>query len=173
VTSDMRAALYYGRDVRLEDIPEPNPTPSTVNARSLHNGLCGTDLHQYFVGPMSPVLLPTVVGHEFSGEVVDVGRVVTSVAIGALVAIEPVWPCGALPASTVIPTCAGRSWATGSAVLAADCMSTGWCASTWRTGCPRASVPCTAPWSSPPVDEQLIAYDRLHRGEPIKLMIDL
>ena len=92
----MRAALYYGPgDVRLEDIPEPDPTPGTVKVRSLHNGLCGTDLHQYFVGPMSPAPLPTVVGHEFSGEVVDVGRDVTSVAVGDLVAIEPLWPCGA------------------------------------------------------------------------------
>ena len=68
----MRAALYYGPgDVRLEDVAEPDPTPGTVKVRSLHNGLCGTDLHQYFVGPMSPAPLPTVVGHEFSGEVVE------------------------------------------------------------------------------------------------------
>jgi len=34
----MRAALYYGPgDVRLEDIPEPDPTPGTVKVRSLHN----------------------------------------------------------------------------------------------------------------------------------------
>jgi len=92
----MRAALYYGPgDVRLEDIPEPDPGPGSVKVRSLHNGLCGTDLHQYFVGPMSPAALPTVIGHEFSGEVVDIGRDVTSVAVGDLVAIEPLWPCGA------------------------------------------------------------------------------
>ena len=91
----MRAALYYGPgDVRLEDIPEPDPGPGSVKVRSLHNGLCGTDLHQYFVGPMSPAALPTVIGHEFSGEVVDIGRDVTSVAVGDLVAIEPLWPCG-------------------------------------------------------------------------------
>ena len=91
----MRAALYYGPgDVRLEDVPEPDPTPGTVKVRSLHNGLCGTDLHQYFVGPMSPAPLPTVVGHEFSGEVVELGAGVTSVAVGDLVAIEPLWPCG-------------------------------------------------------------------------------
>jgi (R,R)-butanediol dehydrogenase/meso-butanediol dehydrogenase/diacetyl reductase len=91
----MRAALYYGPgDVRLEDLPEPDPTPGTVKVRSLHNGLCGTDLHQYFVGPMSPAPLPTVVGHEFAGEVVELGAGVTSVAMGDLVAIEPLWPCG-------------------------------------------------------------------------------
>ena len=51
----MRAALYYGPgDVRLEDIPEPDPTPGTVKVQSRHNGLCGTDLHQFFVGPDEP-----------------------------------------------------------------------------------------------------------------------
>ena len=44
---------------------------------------------------MSPAPLPTVVGHEFSGEVVELGAGVTSVAVGDLVAIEPLWPCGA------------------------------------------------------------------------------
>ncbi len=91
----MRAALYYGPgDVRLEDIPEPDPTPGTVKVQSRHNGLCGTDLHQFFVGPMSAAPLPTVVGHEFSGEVVEIGEGVTSVAVDDLVAIEPLWPCG-------------------------------------------------------------------------------
>ena len=74
--------------------PSPTRTRCTVKVRSLHNGLCGTDLHQYFVGPMSPAPLPTVVGHEFSGEVVELGAGVTSVALGDLVAIEPLWPCG-------------------------------------------------------------------------------
>jgi (R,R)-butanediol dehydrogenase/meso-butanediol dehydrogenase/diacetyl reductase len=35
-----------------------------------------------------------VIGHEFSGEVVELGRDVTTVAVGDLVAIEPLWPCG-------------------------------------------------------------------------------
>ena len=94
----MRAALYHGPgDVRFEDVPEPDPGPGDVKIRTLHNGLCGTDLHQYFVGPMSPAPLPIVVGHEFSGEVVEVGRDVTRVAVGDLVAVEPLWPCGGCP----------------------------------------------------------------------------
>ena len=92
----MRAALYYGPgDVRLEVVAEPDPGTGDVKIRSLHNGLCGTDVHQYFVGPMSAAPLPSVVGHEFSGEVVEVGRDVTKVAVGDLVAVEPLWPCGA------------------------------------------------------------------------------
>jgi (R,R)-butanediol dehydrogenase/meso-butanediol dehydrogenase/diacetyl reductase len=94
----MRAALYHGPgDIRLDNVPEPNPGPDDVKVRTLHNGLCGTDLHQYFVGPMSPAPLPVVVGHEFAGEVVEVGRNVTRVAVGDVVAVEPLWPCGACP----------------------------------------------------------------------------
>src|SRR4029079_12704959 len=91
----MLAALYHGpHDVRFEDVPEPDPGPGDVKIQTLHNGLCGTDLHQYFVAPMSPAPLPIVVGHEFSGEVVELGRDVTRVAVGDLVAVEPLWPCG-------------------------------------------------------------------------------
>lgn len=92
----MRAAMYYGpQDVRLEDVPEPDPGPGTVKVRSFHNGLCGTDLHQYYFGSMGPSPLPIVIGHEFSGEVVEVGDGVTGLAVGDLVAIEPLWSCGA------------------------------------------------------------------------------
>ena len=92
----MRAALYYGPgDVRLEDVVEPDPGPGTVKIRSLHNGLCGTDLHQFYFGPMGPTPPPIVIGHEFSGEVVELGEGVTAVAVGDLVAVEPLWACGA------------------------------------------------------------------------------
>src|SRR4029077_13684751 len=91
----MRAALYHGpHDVRFEDVPEPDPGPGDVKIRTLHNGLCGTDLHQYFVGPMAPVPLPIVVGHEFSAEVVEIGPGVSRVAVGDLVAVDPLWSCG-------------------------------------------------------------------------------
>ena len=50
----MKAAFYYGPgDVRLEQAPEPSPGPGEVQVKVLANGLCGTDLHQYFNGPMS------------------------------------------------------------------------------------------------------------------------
>ncbi len=92
----MRAAMYHGPgDVRVEDVPEPNPGPREIKVRPLHNGLCGTDLHQYFVAPMAPVPLPIVIGHEFSAEVVDTGPGVTRVAVGDLVAVDPLWSCGA------------------------------------------------------------------------------
>ena len=91
----MKAAQYYGPgDVRLEDVPEPDPGPGGVKLRPLHNGLCGTDVHQYFVAPMTPVPLPITAGHEFSAEVVEVGPGVSRVSVGDLVAVDPLWSCG-------------------------------------------------------------------------------
>jgi (R,R)-butanediol dehydrogenase / meso-butanediol dehydrogenase / diacetyl reductase len=90
----MRAACYYGPgDVRIEELPEPSPGPGEVKVKVLANGLCGTDLHQYYVGPMSDASLPIVVGHEFAGEIVEAGEGVQKSRIGELVAIEPIWRC--------------------------------------------------------------------------------
>ena len=45
----MRAARYHGvRDVRIEDIAEPEPGPGQVKVRVASNGVCGSDLHEYF-----------------------------------------------------------------------------------------------------------------------------
>jgi (R,R)-butanediol dehydrogenase/meso-butanediol dehydrogenase/diacetyl reductase len=92
----MRAAQYHGPgDVRIDDIAEPDPGPGQVKVRPFHNGFCGTDLHQFFVGPMGPTPPPFVIGHEFSGEVVEVGRDVRSFGVGDRVTVQPLWTCGA------------------------------------------------------------------------------
>jgi (R,R)-butanediol dehydrogenase/meso-butanediol dehydrogenase/diacetyl reductase len=107
----MRAALYYGPgDVRIETVPDPAPGPGELLIRPLHNGLCGTDLHQFYDGPMSPAPLPIIVGHECSGEVVELGAGVTpdtikpdAIKVGDLVAVAPLWTCG-----TCTPCSAGH-----------------------------------------------------------------
>jgi (R,R)-butanediol dehydrogenase / meso-butanediol dehydrogenase / diacetyl reductase len=95
----MRAALYYGPgDVRIETVADPAPGPGEVLIRPLHNGLCGTDLHQFYDGPMSPAPLPIIVGHECAGEVVELGvgagTAPGAIAVGDLVAVAPLWTCG-------------------------------------------------------------------------------
>jgi (R,R)-butanediol dehydrogenase / meso-butanediol dehydrogenase / diacetyl reductase len=92
----MKAAMYYGPgDIRMEDVAEPDPGPGEVKVRPLWNGLCGTDVHQFFDAPMTPFPLPIVIGHEFSAEVVEVGAGVERVSVGDLVAVDPLWSCGA------------------------------------------------------------------------------
>jgi len=73
------AARLHGReDLRVEEVPDPEPGPGEVKIAVAHNGLCGTDLHEYFDGPMActnephPLTggrLPQIVGHEFAGTV--------------------------------------------------------------------------------------------------------
>ena len=50
----MRAAVYHGRqDLRLEEVPEPVAGPGEVKLRVLYNGICGSDLHEYYDGPIT------------------------------------------------------------------------------------------------------------------------
>lgn len=74
-----------------------------MKVRVSRNGICGTDLHEYFDGPIfisadpHPLTggsMPVVLGHEFSGVVTEVGKDVTDVDEGDHVTIEPVYRCG-------------------------------------------------------------------------------
>ncbi len=49
----MRAAVYHGPNkVEIADVPEPSPGPGTVKLKVGFNGICGTDLHEYYAGPI-------------------------------------------------------------------------------------------------------------------------
>jgi (R,R)-butanediol dehydrogenase / meso-butanediol dehydrogenase / diacetyl reductase len=100
----MRAAVFYGpRDLRLESVPEPEPGPGDVKLRVIYNGICGSDLHEYYDGPVTTrttphpltgVKNPVILGHELSGEVVSCGAGVEDLSPGELVAVEPLDTCG-------------------------------------------------------------------------------
>ncbi|KAB2898083.1 MAG: glutathione-dependent formaldehyde dehydrogenase [Kofleriaceae bacterium] len=70
----MRALTWHGKqDVRVEDVPDPaivNPHDAVVRVTS--TAICGSDLHLYngFIPAMKP---GDVIGHEFMGEIVEVG----------------------------------------------------------------------------------------------------
>ena len=75
----MKKASYYGiRDIRVEEVINPDPGPSEVRVKIEYCGICGSDVHEYLHGPfpISPF------GHEACGEVVDTGADVTSVDVG-------------------------------------------------------------------------------------------
>lgn len=105
----MKAALWYkAKDVRVEDIPEPIVKDDGVKVKVKWCGICGSDLHEYTMGPIfipvnapHPItgeVAPVVMGHEFSGEVVEVGKDVTNVKPGDRVVVEPLIVCGECPA---------------------------------------------------------------------------
>jgi threonine 3-dehydrogenase len=80
----------------LEDVPVPVIGPGDVLVRVLRTGICGTDLHirSWDAWAQSAVKTPLIVGHEFVGEVVEVGAAVTNVQTGDLVSGEGHIVCG-------------------------------------------------------------------------------
>jgi L-iditol 2-dehydrogenase len=82
------ALRYLGdRRVELLDVPTADPKPGEVKLRPEVVGLCGTDPH--IIAGDFPASVPVTLGHEVAGRVEAVGRDVTSVREGDLVAVEP------------------------------------------------------------------------------------
>ena len=104
----MKALVYHGnKDLRLEEIPEPQPGPGEVKLRIDHCGICATDIEEYLYGPNfiahgspNPITgrtLPLVTGHEITGTVVQTGDGVSNVGPGDRVALNTVLTCQHVP----------------------------------------------------------------------------
>jgi len=78
------------------DRPEPEPGDGDVKIRVLRTGLCGTDLHieSWDAWARSEIAVPLIAGHEFFGEVVEIGRDVRDVRVGDRVSGEGHIVCG-------------------------------------------------------------------------------
>ncbi len=107
----MKAAVWYGRnDLRIMDVDLPRIAPGKVKIKVNCCGICGTDLHEFAAGPifipatephpMTGAIAPVVLGHEFSGDVVEIGQGVTRVKVGDRVCVEPIISCGSCAACT-------------------------------------------------------------------------
>ncbi|MGH7931750.1 MAG: zinc-dependent alcohol dehydrogenase, partial [Candidatus Binataceae bacterium] len=83
--------------VELIDAPVPHPAEGQLLVKVAACGICGSDLHLYLweLGADRMVTnLPSVLGHEPAGEVVEVGRGVRGFKVGDHVALDPFGPCG-------------------------------------------------------------------------------
>jgi threonine 3-dehydrogenase len=80
----------------LEDVPEPNVGVNDVLIKVDRTGICGTDVHiyQWDEWAQNTIPVPMVVGHEFVGEVVDVGSNVLDFHSGEVVSGEGHVVCG-------------------------------------------------------------------------------
>ena len=89
----MRAAVLYNiRDLRLEDVSTPEFSTDEVLIKVNATGVCGTDIHIYR-GEWK-TSMPIILGHEFSGVIVETGRDVKNLKIGDPVVAEPNILCG-------------------------------------------------------------------------------
>ena len=89
----MRVGVYRGiRTIAVEEVPEPVAGPSDVVLEVKACGICGSDLHTFLAGAL--VQPGQVLGHEFSGEVIEVGSAVSGISLGDRVTGIPIQPCG-------------------------------------------------------------------------------
>lgn len=85
-----------GPGLALVDVPDPRVGPTDVLIKVLRTGICGTDLHiqAWDDWAARTLTVPLVVGHEFVGEVVEVGAAVEGPKVGDLVGGEGHIVCG-------------------------------------------------------------------------------
>jgi threonine dehydrogenase-like Zn-dependent dehydrogenase len=92
----MKALCWCGtRDVRIQTVPDPGILdPRDVIVRVTSTAICGSDLHLYN-GFMPTMKAGDILGHEFMGEVVEIGRGVTKLKVADRVVVPFCIACGA------------------------------------------------------------------------------
>lgn len=84
----MKAAVFYGpRDVRIEEVKTPRLEANEILIKVRACGICGSDLHTYKMGifPENGLLIGSgrmILGHEYSGDVVEAGAQVRGIKAG-------------------------------------------------------------------------------------------
>lgn len=87
----MKAAVFYTKeDLRVEEREIPKAYGDKVLIKIKACGICGTDMH-IFDGDegAAPTPAGTTLGHEFSGEVVEIGEMVNGIKVGDKVCVDP------------------------------------------------------------------------------------
>jgi len=86
----MKVARYYGAgDIRIEEMPVPEPGPGEVVVRIRASGICGSDVMHWYREGRGPVVL----GHEIGGEIAAAGEGVTAYKTGDRVTASHHVPC--------------------------------------------------------------------------------
>jgi threonine 3-dehydrogenase len=148
----------------LQDVPEPVTGINDVLIKVRKTGICGTDLHIYNwdAWAQKTIPVPMVVGHEFVGEVVEIGSNVSGFHVGEIVSAEGHVVCGRC-----------RNCLAGRRHLCKDTMGIG----VNRTGAfaEFISVPMTNVWHHPSdVDEDVAAiFDPFGNAVHTALSFDL
>lgn len=81
--------------IEVQESEQPSPGPNEVLVRVHSAGVCGSDAHAYrYEGGYEWIHIPRIMGHEYSGEVSEVGENVTTFQAGDRVVEEPIHHCG-------------------------------------------------------------------------------
>jgi len=93
----MKAIVQTGkRSVEVQERPTPEPADDEVLISVHSAGLCGSDAHAYqFEDGYEWIPIPRIMGHEYAGTVVEIGRDVEGFEPGTKVVEEPIHHCGA------------------------------------------------------------------------------
>ena len=88
----MKAAILYGNeDLRYDDYPMPEIKPGYVKVKIKATGICGSDVPRVLNNGAH--FYPVVLGHEFAGDITEIGEGVTTLAVGDRVSGVPLLPC--------------------------------------------------------------------------------
>ncbi|MDL2233723.1 galactitol-1-phosphate 5-dehydrogenase [Ruminococcaceae bacterium OttesenSCG-928-L11] len=88
----MKAAVLHGNeDIRYEEFPTPETGPGMLKVRVRATGICGSDVPRVLHNGAH--FYPIVLGHEFAGDVVEVGEGVDCLTVGDTVSGAPLVPC--------------------------------------------------------------------------------
>ena len=94
----MKAAFYHrNKKITVGDCVPVTPSAGEVRIQISHCGVCGTDLHVYHGAMDQRVDNPQILGHEMSGEIVELGEGVEDWATGDRVVVRPLAPCNDCP----------------------------------------------------------------------------
>ena len=94
------SAIWRHPTLKVQEWPDPQPGPRDVVIAVQACGVCGSDMHFYETDKEGYILypgltkFPTILGHEFSGKVVEVGPEVERLKVGDMVTAEEMIWCG-------------------------------------------------------------------------------
>lgn len=100
MTRSVTALRLYGpKDIRIDQIPAQICRDNELRIEVAYCGICGSDLHEFAqpvlcpqpgsIHPLTGCSLPVTLGHEISGQVIEIGSKVTSFGIGDRVVLNP------------------------------------------------------------------------------------
>ena len=86
----MKVAYWYNnKDIRIEEVPTPNPGPKEMLVKVISCGICGSDIVEWYRLPRAPL----VQGHEIGAQIVALGNSVNKYKLDDRVFIAPKVPC--------------------------------------------------------------------------------